>query len=139
MRANILRGLLVLGFALAVVLFLSPTLTVLVHGPESIAANDPADHRIHQANRDRQGTGTEKVLLPSVSAEAVVSLFIVQGSDSPTLNSWGTLNGTFAGAQRGTGDGKSSGPKALASNIFQWTEAGGYSLLDSIIMTPNAS
>ena len=48
---------------------------------------DPADHRIHQASRDRETTGTEKVLIPSATADAVVSLYIVEGSESPALTS----------------------------------------------------
>jgi len=149
MRTNIFRGLLVLGVVLSLAVVASPVMPALARDPASLDP-DPADHRIHQASRDRETTGTEKVLIPSATADTIVSLYIVDGSESPALTSWGTPNGTFAGAQRGTGDGKSmevfvpvsaesSGPKALVSNILQWTETGGFSLLDSIIMTPNPS
>jgi len=150
MRTNISRGLLVLGFAVTVALFLSPTMTVLAHGPESTVDNDSADHRIHQASRDAQTTGTEKMLIPNVAADQTVALYVVEGSQTPAWNNAGEPNGTFAGAQRGSADGKplefflpvsatSSGPAAKVSNLFTWSGSTGWQLLQSVITAPSGS
>lgn len=149
MRTHFLRGLLVLGVVLSVAVLVSPAMPALARDPANFDP-DRADHRISQAARDRDGTGTEKLLLPAVSADTVISLYIVEGSETPTWTAEGLPNGTFAGFQAGLGDGKpmevfvpvsdtTSGPKAKVSNIFSWTGAEGFKLLDSVIMTPNPS
>ena len=149
MKTNILRGLLVLGVVLSLVAYVSPVMPALARDPASYDP-DRADHRISQASRDAQTTGTEKMLIPNIAANQTVALYVVEGSQTPAWNGSGEPNGTFAGAQQGSADGKSlefflpvsgtsSGPGAKVNNLFMWSESTGWQLLESVIVTPNGS
>jgi len=149
MRTNILRGLLVIGVVFSLVAFVSPVMPALARDPASYDP-DQADHRIHQASRDAQTTGTEKMLIPNIAANQTVALYVVEGSQTPTWNAAGEPSGTFAGAQQGSADGKplefflnvsgtSSGPAAKVNNLFMWSGSTGWQLLESAIVTPNGT
>ena len=117
--------------------------------PDDGADVDSPASRIHAAQKAREHTGSNKILIVDAPPGEVVSHFIVEGSDSTLWTDSGEPNGLLAGTLTATADGKpleffvpvsdtTEGEHVKVNNFFAWTEAGGWRLLDSVIATPSS-
>jgi len=137
MKRNQVWALPMSGFVLAVLLL---TLLLLPAG-QAVASRDDKPARPSETAFffDRR----HKVLILGVLPGQVVSVYGVDGSDTPVFNTQGVPSGQFAGDYLGPQDGKpleiyiplsplAEGPTARQSRFFLWSANGGWQLLASI-------
>lgn len=137
MKKNQVWELPISGFVVAVLLL---TL-LLLPGGHAVASRDDKMTRSSEMAFffDRR----HKILILGVLPGQVVSVYGVDGSDTPVFNNQGVPNGQFAGDYLGPQDGKpleiyiplsslAEGPTARQSRFFLWSADGGWQLLASI-------